>query len=791
MEHTDPVVDIVLPAYQPLEGWPERVAERLKGISRALDSPFHVILVDDGSTLSLEPGFYQLKEKLRDETRLSFTFLRLEQNIGKGGAVRAGMALSSAPISAFTDIDFPFTNENVVAAVRKAQDYDLVFGRRGLSFYRSLPPQRTVVSLLLRLAIKVLLRPAIDDSQCGLKAFSAAGRQLFLSLTENGFLFDLEILSHKENLSIAAVAVEPAPDLRVPPLSVQTLAREFLNFLRMQSSAIGRAVLYIVLFLYANFLMWSSFGYDGADKTLRIGFKVWSDFAATFPLIRSFSLGQNWPPEYPLYPGEPIRYHFLFQYLVSCIERSGVRIDWALNTPSIFGYFTAGYFLLRLVEKESHDFRIAVLSLYFFVFQGSLAFWHYIVLYRDKFFSRIWSIDRLSAMGPWDGGDILAFWHLNTWTNQRHFTFSLGILFAFWFFLNSRERASPRDWRFKDVAGLLIFGLCLGSMPQLHKPVFAMMGLIMAVEFLRTPPCRILALGIGAVAMPIMLLWPAIGIGLAVSKTDPVVWFPGFHLHGQSPSLFEFLGFWLRNWGLHIILLPIGFLLAPPRLRWLLLPAVVLFLVANLFRFSPDVLANHKFLNVSLILVQVFSAVVLVHLYDQLRGKPYGTRILGGSSLVLLTAALSLSGWIDNFAQKNENLASVADVGRSPAATWFAEQTPPDAVVLNSRYLYHPASVAGRKIFLGWPYFVSTAGYDWDARYRELAEIYLAPDKATLCRLLAAHKIDYFTVESTQQEAMPPVDAAKFESFGESEFVSPELVAYSRQTLCGSAAYPQ
>src|SRR3989304_334289 len=89
--------------------------------------------------------------------------------------------------------------------------------------------------------------------------------------------------------------------------------------------------------IFSIWLMSSSFSY--ANGSMQIATKAWSDFASTVPVIRSFSFGSNFPPEYPLFPGEPIRYHFLFYALVGILEKIGVRIDYALNIPSTMGFF--------------------------------------------------------------------------------------------------------------------------------------------------------------------------------------------------------------------------------------------------------------------------------------------------------------------------------------------------------------------------------------------------------------------------------------------------------------------
>src|SRR6266699_5240049 len=95
-------------------------------------------------------------------------------------------------------------------------------------------------------------------------------------------------------------------------------------------------IIIIFSLIFSSWLMFHTFGYDNGSMT--IAGKAWSDFANHIPLIRSFSFGWNFPPQEPLFAGEPIHYHFIFFMLVGILERMGIRIDWALNLPSLLGF---------------------------------------------------------------------------------------------------------------------------------------------------------------------------------------------------------------------------------------------------------------------------------------------------------------------------------------------------------------------------------------------------------------------------------------------------------------------
>ena len=91
----------------------------------------------------------------------------------------------------------------------------------------------------------------------------------------------------------------------------------------------------LTIALFSIWLMFSTFAYQAGE--LMIKTKLWSDFAAHLPLIRSFSFGKNFPPQYPQFASEPIRYHYLFYLLVGLLEKIGFNLAVALNGLSAIG----------------------------------------------------------------------------------------------------------------------------------------------------------------------------------------------------------------------------------------------------------------------------------------------------------------------------------------------------------------------------------------------------------------------------------------------------------------------
>lgn len=488
---------------------------------------------------------------------------------------------------------------------------------------------------------------------------------------------------------------------------------------------------FLFLSVFSAWLMLGSF--SQSNDELKISTKAWSDFAGHIPLIRSFSFGSNFPPEYPLFPGEPIKYHFLFYAFVGLLEKIGFPIGLALNIPSILGFvflLVMIYFLAKLIFKSR---TIGILSVIFFLFNSSLSFLYY---FKDKpiSFSSLKQIPQISnflSFAPYGDGIITAFWNLNIYTNQRHLAISLALSLLIIYLL-------IRPLFEKNELGIkwhILLGVVLGLSFFLHTTVLLMSGIIiltLAILFSKIRKKSLLLLivaGITAVPQFIYLrgsggFSPQIVIGYLISGNF---------------TIRKIVEFWSYNLGISIILISLGFLLANKIQKRILLSFFSLFLIGNLIQFSPEIAANHKFFNYFLLIGNMFSAYALIVLWKK-------NHLL--KPIVIIMAFLMIfGGIIDIFPIYNDHKISIDDYRKNKDAEWILNNTSPDAVFLNTTYLYDPASLAGRKIFLGWPYFAWSQGYKMEKRGTILKNILGAKDKLTACRLLRRNNIDYLEIK--------------------------------------------
>lgn len=510
-------------------------------------------------------------------------------------------------------------------------------------------------------------------------------------------------------------------------------------------------------FVFASWLMISTFGYQ--DGHIVLSMHIWSDFWANIPLIRSFSMGDNIPPEYPIFAGERIRYHFLFFFLVGMLERLGLRIDVALNTLSIFG-MTGLLFAVYMLAKHLFKSKAAgCVAMVFLTFNSSLS-WVYFIFGKLQLHSpqALFANNIMATHGPYDNSIVSAFWKLNIFTNQRHLAFSFMLMFVgIWAILRSK-----RKW------GIWLGILLIITLSWMHKAILLLSLIQLGFFFIAKSSQRKIILG--AILVIISLSLPGItylnGSGIHSEKSLQIS--PGFLYQSTSWHEFGDVQFskplkWLIYWGLNWGILPLTAFLGwitylayyvktDKRMHWVkqwvqrlqadgtvwFIGAVSVFILANVVTFASDIATNHKLLNYSQFIFGVFSA-GLITLFINRRNW----------IAIPLSLILILGGLFDIIPLSRDMKAHWPDFPKDPIARWIYLHTPADSVFLNTSYGTNSVTTAGRKIYWGWDYFTGGIGYDLPTRRTELVPVLmgqLLPSE--LCVFLSEKSIDYIYVDN-------------------------------------------
>ncbi|HKC66943.1 MAG TPA: glycosyltransferase [Bacteroidia bacterium] len=224
-------LEIVQPVFNPRDNWADKYIIRYRELQTIFsDINFRIVFVNDGSAKNFEDATIQtLKEKIKDSIIVSYT-----ENKGKGFAVRAGVAETTAPFVLYTDYDFPYEMSCLRNAYNKLKENsDIVVGIRNEAYYTHLALKRKLVSKACNFLNKVFLKIPHTDTQSGLKGFSEKGKALMLKTTINQFLFDTEFVCmayQNKNVKVSTIDVELRPGVKFTRMSTKTILRETINF---------------------------------------------------------------------------------------------------------------------------------------------------------------------------------------------------------------------------------------------------------------------------------------------------------------------------------------------------------------------------------------------------------------------------------------------------------------------------------------------------------------------------------------------------------------------------------
>ena len=203
-----PRISLIIPAFEE--------ADRIAGTLSTVDSELRSSLQksDDIEGIVVDDGSNDATSEIARQAGADVV-IRLEENKGKGAAIRAGVQEANGSVVAFTDADLAYNPRQVVKLVTLVESgYDMVVGSRQHIETKNLVRAgrvREVGGRLINIATSGILLGHYRDTQCGLKAFkSQVAKSLFDAGTLDGFSFDVELfhLAERWDLSLKEIPVE-------------------------------------------------------------------------------------------------------------------------------------------------------------------------------------------------------------------------------------------------------------------------------------------------------------------------------------------------------------------------------------------------------------------------------------------------------------------------------------------------------------------------------------------------------------------------------------------------------
>ena len=536
-----------------------------------------------------------------------------------------------------------------------------------------------------------------------------------------------------------------------------------------------------VFFLAACYLMFGTLWLS--DGNVRMAFVVWNDFSPNLSLMQSFALGHNFPTEYPHFIGEPIRYHFLFWFQAGNLEFLGLNMAWALNLLSVLSLLAMLFLIMTLGELLFHSRAVGRIAAALFFFPSTLS---YVPFLRSQpslgeAIKAIASLNHWLVSGyPYKAED-WGTWSISIFYVQRHFLVGIGILLLALIFLvdffqhQQRRTSSPaserggmakasepetlsveaqnaaeqlsnsslearmgsREKASRQIASFVFTGLLLGLLPLWNSPAFAA-AFAIATGMLFLFPYRIymvcLLAAAAAVSLPQLAFLFLRGQGF-INGRSIIHW----GLVVENPTLSRVLAYFCFTFGTKLLLAFLAVLLLSPEHRRLFVALLVLPILAFGTQLSTDIINNHKFLYIWVLILNLFVAFVIWRV-DK-------TGWLGEAAATALVLVVTLGGIIEWFRIHNDTIVDVP-FNRNPLSAWLQANTNPKDVFLTDRFILHPILLNARRIFYGWPYFAWSMGYPTHVRDVLYEQMFTEKNPTKLVHILNQNGIRYVVIDN-------------------------------------------
>lgn len=537
------------------------------------------------------------------------------------------------------------------------------------------------------------------------------------------------------------------------------------------------------------------------DGALCIGNGVYGDFGPHLSVIRSFSLGSNFPTEYPHFSSgntvqNDMRYHFMFQFFAGNLEYLGLRIDWAFNIPSILSMLAFVMLLYSLAIILTGSRAVGYLTVVFFYLRSSFAFFTY-AFEKESFMSLIKDTLINSTYIGKTRNEWWGIWTQNVFVNQRHFAFSLAVLVLTIILLLPLmdkmvkalkrikdmkpgtakeyirlwigEFALKKDcWLPQDMARALSLGLLVGAISFWNGAVvFSLIPILFFMTIMSKH--RLEYLIIAVLVALLAVLESSFFVGSAANVVNPrlVIGFLAdipkeireavdltinsqqyLSLFKYIPSLIYYIGkYYIELLGIMPLIVAACMFISPKGMRWLTLCFITPAIMASMLGLTNDITVNHKFVNVSVFLLNILAAYFIVRI---MQTKSIQSRVTAGVLIFLMT----ITGVVDAVSVYNLNTRNNAVVIEMdhPVIQWTLRETDPNAVFLTHPHIIHPILLSGRKLFLGSHAFPWSAGYDVTKRDSIVRQIYGGTDPDGVKELVEQNNISYIVIEGANKK---------------------------------------
>lgn len=512
-------------------------------------------------------------------------------------------------------------------------------------------------------------------------------------------------------------------------------------------------VFFGILLVFITYMMFYVFYIK--DGVMYAGLTVCSDYAPHTAMMRSFSLGNNFPTQYPHFGGADVKYHFMFQFLAGNLEYLGLRLDLAYNLLSIGSLLGFLMLLYELALRITGRMCCGIWTIILFFFRSGMAFWRFLWEHLQAG-DLLTVLQENTAFIGYTENENWGLWNFNVYLNQRHLAFGLLLVtLALYLFMDWLEAGisheekglqwlgkrftAPETWKCRQPEKALFMGLFLG-LGAFWNGAAVIGGLLILMGFAIFSDGKLDYLITALVTVFFSFLQTKIFIRGSAMGFQLYL---GFLAEEKTPwgvvkYLFWMGGiFFLGLLGLVVFLRRKGRVLA------------VSFLIPTIFAFTilmtVDINVNHKYIMISYAFLGILWAWAVCSLW---RGK-----VIKKILAVVLAVCLTVTGVYDFVVilKGNGYGHRIAINMNSELTAWLAENLDKNDLLLTPEYSINEVTMSGVMLYCGWPYYAWSAGYDTYYRAAQAVTIYTTFDSELLKNLVKQEKITYILYEEDSQ----------------------------------------
>lgn len=509
------------------------------------------------------------------------------------------------------------------------------------------------------------------------------------------------------------------------------------------------AVFFVLMMLFFTWILFYVF--HAVNGRLYSGFTVFGDYAPHTAMMRSFSLENNYPTQYPHFGGEDVKYHFMFQFLVGNLEFLGMRIDVAYNVLS--SLVLEGFIMLlySLVQRIIKSVAAGIITVFFFLFRSSISFWIY--AWENLKAGTLWqALTTNTLFIGYTPNENWGLWNFNVYLNQRHLALGMIVVaFVIWLYLDRLEVSMNRGdsgiiwiknrmfaanaWRFQKPSTAVFAGILLGAC-SFWNGAAVIGGLLILFGF---AACSDGKLDYALTALITILLSFLQTSAFIDGNSMKVSFYWGFI--AEDKSLFGVIKYLFIMSGVFFL----GILIPMLAFAWKERTIMCAFLLPTVFAFTisltPDINVNHKYIMISYAFLSMFWAGVLVQMWRRFWGLKFAA--------VILAVLLTVTGIYDFVVilLDNDKQHRVSVNLESNLTKWLSDTLEHDDLLLTPQYSMNEITMSGVMLYSGWPYYAWSAGYNTYYRAERAVEIYTSDDTEYVNRLIEEEKISYIVYE--------------------------------------------